>query len=186
MNNKLGYIIAFAAGAGLGSVATWRYLKNKYEQIAREEIESVRQMYREKEEELVERDEEVNVVMDAEPIVKNMKPAIFDYVNTIRENKYIIEEKEGGTKVGATPYVISPEEFGENGYDTETLYYYADGVLADDTDEPIEDTEFMVGENFADHFGEYEDDSVFVRNDELGIDYEILMDSRNFEDVIGR
>lgn len=181
MNKKVGYIIAFIAGAGIGSVATWRYIKNKYEQIAREEIESVRQVYTDVEE-LVEREEEK---VEEEPrVIKNMKPDIFDYVNIIRDNKY--EKEEGGNKVGATPYVISPEEFGESGYDTETLYYYADGILADDTDEPIEDTEFLVGENFEDHFGEYEDDSVFIRNDELGIDYEILMDSRNFKDVIGR
>lgn len=184
MNNKMGYIAAFATGAVIGSVATWRFIKNKYEQIAREEIESVRQAYSEKEP--VERIERVEEKVETENrIIKNMKPDIFDYVNTIRENNYV-DTKEGGTKVGTTPYVISPEDFGENGYDTETLYYYADGILADDTDEPIEDVEFMVGEDFADHFGEYEDDSVFIRNDDQGIDYEILMDPRDFSDVISR
>ena len=34
------------------------------------------------------------------------------------------------------------------------------------------------------HFGEYEDDSVFVRNDDRKCDYEILMDQRLYSDVI--
>ena len=32
-------------------------------------------------------------------------------------------------------------------------------------------------------FGEYEEDSVFVRDDERKIDYEILADTRNYHDL---
>ncbi len=35
------------------------------------------------------------------------------------------------------------------------------------------------------HFGEYEDDSVFVRNEENMCDYEILLDQRNFSELTG-
>ena len=35
------------------------------------------------------------------------------------------------------------------------------------------------------HFGEYEDDSVFVRCDERKCDYEILLDQRSFSEVVG-
>ena len=84
------------------------------------------------------------------------------------------------------PRVIPPEEFGEEDYAVISLNYYADGVLADDWDKVIEDVENTVGEDFANHFGEYEDDSVFVRNDELEKDYEILLDMRNYSDVVTR
>ena len=82
------------------------------------------------------------------------------------------------------PYVISPEEFGEADYNIVSLNYYADGVLANDFDEVVDDVENTVGEDFEEHFGDYEEDSVFVRNDELGLDYEILRDMRNFSDVV--
>ena len=37
-----------------------------------------------------------------------------------------------------TPYVITPEQFGEyNEYGTKTLIYYADNVLTDEIDNPI-------------------------------------------------
>lgn len=82
------------------------------------------------------------------------------------------------------PYVIAPEEFGEmDDYETVSLTYYSDGVLTDDFDNEIEDVEGMVGEDSLDHFGEYEDDSVFVRNDRYKTDYEILLDLRKYSDV---
>ena len=48
----------------------------------------------------------------------------------------------------------------------------------------IEDVESMIGFESLSHFGEYEDDSVFVRNDARKCDYEILQDQRLYSDVI--
>ena len=81
------------------------------------------------------------------------------------------------------PYVISPKEFDEEGYETISLTYYADGVLADEQNFPIEDIEDTVGNDALNSFGEYEDDSVFVRDDDKGIDYEILLDNRKYSEL---
>ena len=83
------------------------------------------------------------------------------------------------------PYIITPEEFSDSDYNTETLSYWADGVVTDIdnerlTDDQIED---LIGEDSLSHFGEYEDDSVFVRNDRLRTDYEILADTRRYGEV---
>ena len=59
-----------------------------------------------------------------------------------------------------------------------------DGVLADENDEVIEDVEDAVGIDSLNHFGEYEDDSVFVRNDARKCDYEILLDQRTYSEVV--
>ena len=83
------------------------------------------------------------------------------------------------------PYVISPDEFGElDDYDLISLTYYADEVLADDIDEIVEDVDDVVGLDSLTHFGEYEPDSVFVRNDRLKADYEILLDERTYPEAI--
>lgn len=85
------------------------------------------------------------------------------------------------------PYVITPDLFGETfDYDQISLIYYADGVLTDDNDQPVEDIANTVGVDFASHFGEYEDDSVFIRNDVLKNEYEILADRRSYSDIIKR
>ena len=82
------------------------------------------------------------------------------------------------------PYVISPDEFGGvEEYEKISLSYYADGILADDDDEVMENADEIVGLDSLTHFGEYEDDSVFVRNDVMKCDYEILLDHRNYKDV---
>lgn len=84
------------------------------------------------------------------------------------------------------PYVIAPWEFGEAGGDYEkiSLTYYADGILADELDALVESVDSVVGLDSLDRFGEYEDDSVFVRNDTLKCDYEILKDQRRWEDIV--
>ena len=56
-------------------------------------------------------------------------------------------------------------------------------IITDENDEPIDDIDDIVGSDFAEHFGEYEDDSVFIRNDRLQCDYEILRDDRNYADI---
>ena len=93
-------------------------------------------------------------------------------------------EAKEAMKVGG-PYVIPPEDFGEiDEYETISLTYYADGVLTDEVDDVIEDVDDIVGKDSLDRFGEYEDDSVFVRNDNMKADYEILLDSRNYHEAV--
>ena len=90
------------------------------------------------------------------------------------------ENEERMTAPG--PYVISPDEFGcADGYDAIGLTYYSgNGVLVDDNEERVDNVEELVGECSLKHFGEYEDDSVYVRNDERKCDYEILLDESNY------
>lgn len=82
------------------------------------------------------------------------------------------------------PYVIPPEQFGEiEEYDQIELTYYADHILADENDDIVEDVEEAIGFESLSHFGEYEDDSVFVRNDERRCDYQILLDQGLYSDI---
>lgn len=118
---------------------------------------------------------------------KNMdKGSITEYTQRLQEAGYkdysrTIDEKPSGTP-GEVPYVISPDEFGElEDYTKVSLTYFADGVLADECGEIVDDVEEIIGDGL-DHFGEYEDDSVFVRSDAKRCDYEILKDLRDFSD----
>lgn len=188
MNSKIIAIAAFAVGAVVGAAATWKFVKAKYEKIAQEEIDSVKEVFsrRAKKEK-----EEAKVETEEEP-----KEEVQDYNKQVENLSYMVirnmeeKSKKGETVTDNDVYVISPNEFGngEYDYDLVTLQYYADGVLTDDADDPIleEDLEDYVVKDFADHFGEYEDDSVYIRNDRLKIDYEILRDLRNYSDVVNK
>ena len=105
----------------------------------------------------------------------------YDENDNLVDDQPIYAEREGDQD---EPYVIPPEDFGELGYETISLTYYADEILADERDELVEAVNMVVGLESLTHFGEYEDDSVFVRNDRVKCDYEILRDPRRWDDVV--
>lgn len=184
MSNKVAYLFAFSLGAAIGSAVAWRVLKTKYEKIAQEEIDSVKDMFARRNAENEE--DEIELLSDRS---SKEVPSVTEYVAKLQDMKYnpeaSVNEEVAETK---QPYVISPDEFGEiDEYDTISLTYYEDGVLTDELDEIVEDVDNIVGFESLTHFGEYEDDSVFVRNDVMKADYEILLDPRPYyPDAVNR
>lgn len=184
----LSKVFIFVAGAAIGSVATWKFVKTKYEQIANEEIESVKRHYKMKEagEAVVKGFEDgLNGVKEttsaAEEEIKAEYESYAKRYLSDQDEKPEQKVKKEEDEMENKPYVISPTEFGEAGYEQVSLRYYADGVLVyDEDDEPVEDIDDLVGEESLKHFGEYEDDSVFVRDDVHKIDFEILKDLGNY------
>lgn len=192
--NKLGGLLLFTLGAAVGAAASMNYFKKKYEAIAQEEIYAVREFYTKKkmendaedmkdeEHEESEEFEEENEI-DEERETRNKE--FYNYAATIKDLRYTNEERK---KAGPKPYVISPDEFGmsDEDYTCISLSYYEDQVLADDADHIVEDVENVVGFESLTHFGEYEDDCVYVRNDRRKCDYEILLRQEKYTDVLKR
>lgn len=90
-----------------------------------------------------------------------------------------------------TPYVISFDEFNENEpsyVQTSATYYEGDDVLVDERDSPMEDFEDSVGLDNLLRFGHGSRDrnTVYVRNDVLELDYEIVRSPGEYaEEVLG-
>ena len=181
MNKVTGFAL-FAFGAAIGSLVTWKLVKTKYERIAREEINSVKETF-------AKRKPKTDVVKhtdDPQPDFEKYTDLVKTYGKLDDEDEEDEENKEGEPEMSDGPQVISPDEFGQNdSYDIVSLNYYADGVLTDDWDNIIDDPEETVGPAIEDHFGEYEEDTVYVVNDEHGAYYEICRDLRNYSDVVG-
>lgn len=183
MHNGLKNLIIFSLGAAAGVAVSWKILTDKYERIAQEEIDSVKDYYSKR-----------NDVAESEPVSEEVEVAN-DAAKAEKYNDILTDEgytnysdtEKGGNEMAIKkiePYIIVPEDFGElDNYDVISLTYYADGVLTDDYDEIVENPDDVVGPDFAEHFGEYEDDSVFVRNDRLKADYEILYDMRKYSEL---
>ena len=198
MNCKFTNVFMFAAGAVIGSAATWFVLKNKYEQMVQEEVESVKEALsgltnnteesveetESEEEEDAEEYHQVNLDELEDLSEEETDEDLEEYANLT--NLYS-SEKGGAEKVRTKkPYVISPYDFGEiDEFRKIDLTYYADGVLADEDDEVITDVDELIGAGSLNTFGEYEDDAVFVRNEYLMTDFEILKDYRTYEEATG-
>ena len=194
MNKMSTNMFIFAVGAAIGSAVAWLYAKKYYERIANEEIESMKEWVARRVKDQDEEKEEESEPSIQSPYTPSTKPDLMDYASKVKDLGYVdysrrTEEKkeaEDEEEVDDTDdyiYVIKPEIFGEEDYEEVSLTYYADGVLTDEQDNPIEDVAGMVGADYASHFGEYEDDSVFIRNDRLRTDFEILADQRKYSNL---
>lgn len=178
---KTSTVLSFMLGCVAGSYVTFKYLKDRYETITQEEIDSVKEMYSKKYKKEEKKDD------DGEKDSNNTgKSDISEYAAKLAENGYTnyseISEKEDSSM---NISYIEPEDYGyEDDYDQISLTYYSDGVLTDEDDEVITNPKEIVG-YFQDHFGDYEDDSVFVRNDSRKAYYEILADHRTYTEVLG-
>lgn len=184
MNITWNKVLWFTAGAVIGAAVTGNYFKTKYERISQEEIESVKRAFSvPQQSEPTEGDTES--VDESDPTPEE----IINYNSIISAQGYSeraipVDSERKEVEGVPRPYVISPVEFDTiDDYEVFTLIYYADGVLADETGNVIEDVEGMVGRDSLNHFGEYEDDSVHVRNDAQQCDFEILRDLDKYSDV---
>ena len=198
-------VLIFALGATIGSLVTWKFVETKYKKIADEEIKSVIEQFKKREEEIesvvdnyVKSKEEATVNFTT----KEIDGDIIDVLNGKGEKvgegvikktySELIEEAgyvddctvEADYEEGVKPYIITPEEFGDvPGYDYKSLIYYADGTLADDDDQLVVDQENLIGDAL-DHMGEYEDDAIHVRNEDIECDFEILRSEKAFSEII--
>ena len=189
-------LLCFVAGSAIGSVVTWKLIEKKYKDLADEEIESVIETFKNRKPRITKD----NVKETVEKVInkyKEPKEIVEDIVTaerySIENEEEIDEDDESNYTINVdndveviTPYVITPEQFGEyNEYGTKTLTYYADNVLTDEIDNPITSDEMviMIGPDALDHFGEYEDDSVYIRDETNEMDYEILKSEKMFSEI---
>lgn len=194
MNDKLSSVIIFCGGVFIGGFLTWDFFKTKYEKIADEEIASVKETFEHREprpdknykveEELKGNDSYINVSPGvAERIIQIIDSNGYrNYSNTAIET-----DKKGGTADMELkqPYVITPEQYEDNvDYTKVSLTWYNDEVLEDDWGNVL-DPDDVIGSDALKTFGQYEKDSVFVRDDDEQIDYEVLLDTRSYKETYG-
>lgn len=189
MNKTAAAALGFLLGAASGAAGAWYILKTRYEQMAQEEIDSVKDVFRKRCNELKEQidpkkdDSDTEIVDD--PIAVETAKSIIDYSSYSTKSDKIAEDVKQDKHVNSDPpYVITPEEFSEfEDYSTISLYFFRDQILTDDDYELLEDVDDVIGFESLNHFGEYEDDAVYVRNDRLKTDYEILRDERTYQEA---
>ena len=183
MNDKLSSVIIFCGGVFIGGFLTWDFFKTKYEKIADEEIASVKKTFE-------NREPRPDKNYKVEEALKGNDA----YINIIDSNSYrnysntaIETNKKGGTADMELkqPYVITPEQYEDNvDYTKVSLTWYNDEVLEDDWGNVL-DPDDVIGRDALKTFGQYEKDSVFVRDDDEQIDYEVLLDTRSYKETYG-
>lgn len=200
----------FAISAGIGAGLAWYVCRSHYRKMTEDEIASVVDAFKQERQKQLEAEKATNEggYVYAEPGEHadirdhiSMSPdvihteQIFEpkyakrYQELLRKEHYSPREgdisKEGDPLI-TKPYIISPGDFDSlDDYESICYTYYADGILVDEDEEPLSVDEIArsVGLDYAAHFGDYEDDAVHIRNDNLRVDYEIVRDLREYGEL---
>lgn len=215
MKTGTAVFIGFVFGTAAGAAGMYVLMEDKIIEWANSEVESVKEAYENKLNQLVaEHEESVSEVPD-----EYMKPEYIkekkkfdeamaeknftDYTAFGPEIKQETEEKTEEVKEereeevsedpppDVKPYVISSNGltgFGMMGYEQIVYTWYDDGVLADDDDEMIFDDSYIertIGlDNFNTFVSNNNMDVMYVRNDRLETDYEVVKSLSKYADRI--
>lgn len=211
MKKIISGIAIFSIGFISGILATAQYMKKQNKEIEEEvEIESEKmpggenpenndviermkemtEEFEEYEERIINEGYEVNekttVISESGDIMYDSDrpdPPVCRY----DEEGYEMEEY---TVMADRPYNIPPEEYevyceAYGTWNSEEYTYYADGYVTDSQGLPVspEDVTRCIGTEFPNWFGTYEDDQIWIRNDELRMDFSVVRDLDNFVDI---
>lgn len=119
------------------------------------------------------------------------KESIMDYANKIEDLGYKESDTDGDMEQNlpqtkeepkvsnqeADIEIIAPEEYGEDSsYEQVDLTYYGNHMLIDDVGNQVKNCEDYIGDALE-HFGDFEDDAVHVKNNKYKTYYEIIKTS---------
>ena len=186
---------ALIAGAAAGFAGGYFFAKNKYQEKADKEIADVKKLYEShfapKEENNENNSASTNEVEKASVNNDSISYGTYTdyagkYAGETTNNELPPQILKGKSKKSMAskkpPYIISDLQLGElEDYRVVTLMYYSDKVLADEDGNIIKNFNEVVGPDALNNFTEH--DAVYVRDDNLKIDYEILLDERLYSEV---
>ncbi len=177
-------LFIFASGAAVGFGVTYVFVKSKLEAKYMEMYENDKQGF-----------ERMAKQLEKDCMAASINLNKDRAVEISKENGYISDSE----KPNETPdevkemdnesiKIITPNEFDEfysddNWNEPVTLYITTDGVIYDEDYEELENPDNILVPNVESHFGEYEDDSVYVRNYQTRTDYEILRVLKTWKEV---
>ena len=212
-----GWAAGLIMGGAGGFFGAKKYLEPKYEKIAEDEIDQMREhfrkrsMVREDKPDLGDLNEVIrkhnyrgeSVVRPPVPVdppapgAPNVHSSSVSSAETADQLRNVFEtgkdpgadwdwdtekalRKEGGA------YVIHKDEYGETDNNEATLSYYAgDDILCDQQDRIVDNQYSLVGDclNKFGH-GSHDRNVVYVRNEELGIDMEVIKSDKTYAEEV--
>lgn len=192
-------LLYFAGGVAIGAAISYLYCKRVYDAQIKEDRDSIKEsfenLYKNHGEYIHhEEDTQEEPTQDETPAqvaakFARHKDSISKYLNKTQELGYSgtsevsDEDLQKAKEQFKPPYIISEEDFGEDDRQCIGVFYYSDGILAEDNDDVIEDIANTVGQSALDYLNNSDEFNVYVRNERLGVDYEVMYDVRKYADI---
>jgi len=192
-------VLYFALGVGVGSVATYFLVKQKFEKQAQEDINEMREEYKKTITDAItdavdnlndasEKKQETNLFREYDPHATEYHKiaARKDVAVIIDEGAVDEAEKESPREeVAELPYIITSDDFANTMrfHDKITIACYDDGALINEEDEPVE-MDLIGAENVKQFLAGKTDDEdwMYIRNERIGADFEVERVRHDYSD----
>lgn len=179
--------LIFIGGAAIGSLITYfitdKKLKDKYMKIADDSIQSIKESYRRKTEELAQinrKKDDISVMIKE----KNVVPAENEKQEDLNPYDHVLEQTKINIFEPNIHYISEEEYYEMNGFEKEELTYYRDGVLANEHDDVIP-IETSIGTDAIERIKENAD-CLYIRNESLMTDYMADYCDKSFFEITGK
>lgn len=196
-------VVSYILGAGVGSLVTFVATKKYYQKIANEEIASVKESVLKKNAKLysveADKDDQDDEVEESETDEEKMTNYSKIYqgggevdgiLNTLAEKEHPDDDEKPKKKSRKAPRIIKAEDYDSYPeYRKLTVFYFiGDGIIADEDDETeLEGFGFyndLVGKCLDKYgFADNDETVIFVRNEQIMADFEIMKNFGTFADV---
>jgi hypothetical protein len=196
-------VLYFALCFGVGSVATYFLVMQKFEKQAQEDINEMREEYKktitDAITDAVDNLNEVSEKKQEASLFREYDPHATEYhkITARKDAAVIIEPRETEVEteaekespreeVAELPYIITPDDFANTMrfHDKITISCYDDGVLMNEEGDPV-DMDLIGIENVKRFVtGKTEDnDWMYIRNERISTDFEVERIHCNYSDV---
>lgn len=175
-------LLYFFAGVGAGAYIGYVIAKKKYENLADEEVASVKEAYENKYQKV-----EFKAKKEAVETITNKIAEENGYVRTevnIVDEDDVFEDDFPKEERAEHPYIIDVYDYEDfyHGFEKICVTYYAgNNVLMSDEMEEI-DVDSHVGLDNVNHLLEQGSVTAFIRNERLGTDFEVLFEDGEYTD----
>lgn len=162
-------VVGFAAGFGLATFLT----KTKYEDMANEEIQAMRDYVKKKTGEEPEGKDKKAQVEKHKEDMKKFEEERINYATASERGKEVAFVSDADRM---KPYRIPEEDFvvDDEEFDKVSLEYYTESELLYEGDEVVSNVEETVGQDCLNLLHGFDDDTIYVRNEKFNIDYEVI------------
>lgn len=195
---KLVNVMCFIAGVGSGFAIGYVVLNKKYENKLNQGLQDIREAYTSTKPEPVEKKEtaeipekkqeapqpevkkEQTVVTNAGSLLEPEEPISYDRFCKEVPDEPVVSYKE--------PYEITYDEFATVGYQIRSLLYYPKQNIVteyfegqDPDEKKVNNPSALIGVDALCSFDNSEDDTIYVRNDDLKADFEIQISAKTYK-----
>lgn len=175
-------VASLGAGFGIGYI----FFKKKFEKKADDEISKMREQFNNRLKEIIKPEPKTEKKSKSKSKEKVVVKDINKTIAEQNQSEYVnysapYRSKKSKSEALEDIYIITPEQFTESEYNVVTILYYEDGTFTDDDGNIIYNPKDIFGNiNVAKSFGQYEEDSVYIRNYSKKIDYEVLLKREDY------